>query len=115
VSRRLKDPGAHDLLLQEIAALPLVRDLRLARRSGACSPRLPGVCPRRGGVERPRRAVRLARDASVTLADLRSALPTAAIPVCPGGDARSHAQSASGRRSVTGDDQLSDMLQGVDA
>jgi hypothetical protein len=59
--------------VQDIAALRLprdLRDLRLAQRSRACSPRLSGVaagtwatcslCPL-GGVERPRRVVRFAR------------------------------------------------------
>jgi hypothetical protein len=58
---------------QDIAALTLARDLRilrLAQRSAACSPRLPGVAAETsrcafmaplGGVERPRRVVRFAR------------------------------------------------------
>src|SRR4029453_6013478 len=58
---------------QDIAALTLPRDLRelhLAQRSGACSPRLPRVAEREpdfsaglrlGGVERPGRVVRFAR------------------------------------------------------
>jgi hypothetical protein len=42
--------------LQDIAGLTLardLRDLRRAQRSGACSPRLPGVAEPSGRVERP--------------------------------------------------------------
>jgi hypothetical protein len=45
--------------LQQIAALTLVHDLRLAQRSGACSPRLPGVASGGTAGRQQRRRYRL--------------------------------------------------------